>query len=479
MIIFGYNISQKPEYTPDDTFIYLQYAKNIASGNGFSFNSGEQSYGVTSPLWVLLMTIPYFTGINGFWFAKILDLLAALLAMVVFFRLTKFFFPENTLLRHTATGIFIINAWFVRWAFTGMETSLAVLLVLYIFYLYYSQKYSLMFFICGLMYLTRPESIVLIIILFALVMYHQIKIKKFSILKLLKYTGLVLITVLPFLIFAKLNFGTFLPNTALGKSTLTLNITVIINQLKEITKTLAGSSIPEMMLSLWFLIIAIRKKDFYAKHPSDNTIPLVLWILGLSILYVVTDADIISRYLLIISPFIILIGLKAIELIKYKQIVVTIAVYLICVFYSQFIFYKFVKPSTNDFTIGVNECLIPIGKWLHDNTPGDSKILVNDVGVIGYFSERYIIDAAALINRDIELNKQIMNTQLDDRQITHRLLKFIKADYVIDRDSSEHFAPVKFDNYKLKPEFMRKFPSLGISDNTPRYFKVYKVIKIN
>ncbi|MBN8583670.1 MAG: hypothetical protein J0M37_01140 [Ignavibacteria bacterium] len=123
----------------------------------------------------------------------------------------------------------------------------------------------------------------------------------------------------------------------------------------------------------------------------------------------------------------------------------------------------------------MNECLIPEGKWLKENTPAGSRILVNDVGAIGYYSERYIIDAAALINRDLELNNKIMSTPLEDRLVTHRLLNFIQADYVIDRDSNDIFIPLEFDKYSLQPEFMKKFPSLGISDTSPRYFKIYKV----
>jgi len=40
----------------DDTFIYMEYVDNALSGNGFVFNEGEKSYGVTSPLWTFLCT---------------------------------------------------------------------------------------------------------------------------------------------------------------------------------------------------------------------------------------------------------------------------------------------------------------------------------------------------------------------------------------------------------------------------------------
>lgn len=470
VIIFSFDIIQKPYYAPDDTYIYLQYAKNISTGNGFSFNPGEESYGVTSPLWVLILAIPNIIGLNSFWFSKFADLLCALISILLFFRLASVFFNDD-ITQYTATGIFTLNAWFVRWAFTGMETSFAVMLVVWIFLLFYKRNYPLMFFLLGLFYLTRPEGFVLFLVLTSVVIYNGFKQKDFKVLNLIQYLSLTAIPVLIFLIYAKFSFGTFIPNTALGKSTLTLSPMVFIEQIKEISKTLAGAGFIELMLSLVFVFIAIWKKNY------QQMLPMIIWILALVFLYIITDADIISRYLLVISPFFIIIGLKSIEYMKFNPRYLIIAVFILSVFYSQIIFFKFVKPSTEDFTKGVNECFIPVADWLKQNTEPKSRILVNDVGVIGYYSERYIIDAAALINRDLVLNKEIMSSPLEDRLETHKLLNFINTDYVIDRDTSETINVFGYNNFELKHELTKKFPSLGISDPTPRYYKIYKVIK--
>lgn len=471
-VLFAIALLQKLQYSPDDTYIYLQYAKNIASGHGFSFNPGEQSYGVTSPLWVMFLTIPYFTGLDGFWFSKILDLVTAVIAIILFFRLSKIILI-NELTSSLAAAMFILNPWFIRWSFTGMETSFAVMLVVLIFLMWFRRKYYAAFFFCGLFYLTRPEGFLLTGILFIYELFAAFKEKRLIIKQQFFYIIMVSISVIPFLIYAKLTFGTFLPNTATGKSTLTISIPVIVTQIIDISKTLAGSSLPEMILCIIAAAIMIRKRTFI------NTRLFILWVAGLIALYIFTDADVISRYLLIITPFIILIGLSVFSSVnKIKESKVLI-LFIIVLFYSQFIFYRFVIPSATDFSYGLNECLVPVGKWFIENTGKDKTILVNDVGAIGYFSERYIIDAAALVNRDLELNRKIMSTTVDERLTTHRLLKYVYADYVIDRDTSSDFNEITFDNYRLKPEFMKMFPSLGLSDKSPRYFKVYKVNKIN
>lgn len=471
LVVFFVAIFQKLFYSPDDTFIYMQYAKNIAAGSGFSFNPGEQSYGITGPVWVIMITAAYTAGTDGFWFSKILDLICVLVSILIFFRLTGIFFKQKSLLRYTAVFIFTVNIWLIRWAFTGMETSLAVLLTVTVFYLFYLKKYNLMFFLLGVFYLVRPESLVLSVLLFSLILLNSVKEKSFSLTEYLWFLLSFAAVVVPFMIYAQINFGTILPNTALGKSTLTLNAGVIFLQLKEIFKTLAASSFPEMILTILFLVNAIRTKNL------QGTLPLLLWPAALISLYVVTDADIISRYLLVITPMFILTGLKFIEGLNSYKTYYPVVLLVICLLYSQIMFYKFVKPSTDNFTQGVNECFIPIGEWLNKNTPEGSKILVNDVGAIGYYSNRYIIDAAALVNRDLELNRKIMSTPVIERLSTHTLLNIVQADYVIDRDPSELVNIEEFNGKKLELMVTKKFPGLGIRDTSPRYYKVYKVIK--
>ena len=39
--------------------------------------------------------------------------------------------------------------------------------------------------------------------------------------------------------------------------------------------------------------------------------------------------------------------------------------------------------------------------WLKDNTPEDSLIVLHDIGVVGYFSDRKIIDLVGLTNPEV------------------------------------------------------------------------------
>ncbi|MGH2574118.1 MAG: hypothetical protein ACRDFC_00295 [Ignavibacteria bacterium] len=474
-IIFISNIIQKIFYASDDTFIYMQYARNIASGNGFSFNAGEPSYGVTSPLWVLILSIAYLVGADGFWFAKIFDLLFSVSSAVIFYKLADILFNKDKFLVAISTSIFVVNIWFIRWTFTGMETSLAVFCVLFVLYSFYKNKYYLTFIILGVFYLIRPESFVLAIVLFFLLIYQGIREKNLNYKYFLLYLLLFFVIAAPFLIYAKVTFSTIVPNTTLGKATFNLNINTIFEQVKEIFRTLAPSNIAEIIFALVYIPIALKRNEI------RSSLPLILWPSGLLLLYIITDSDIISRYLIIITPMFSLLAVKMIEVLMRKNskrgIIMGFLFFIAIAIQSQFVFYGYVKPHTENFTAGMRDCFKSIGIWFNENTPPGSRILVGDIGVIGYYAERYIIDAAALANRDLELNKNIMKTPLEERMSNANLLKFVNADYLVERDTTgENSLSIKGD-YKLDYLFYKKFPGLGISDRSIKYYKIYKLSK--
>jgi hypothetical protein len=69
-----------------DSTIYLTYARNIAAGDFFSFNTRQFSSGTTSPLWAMILSVgflfPY-----GVYIAKIIGLIFTLLALFVTYRM--------------------------------------------------------------------------------------------------------------------------------------------------------------------------------------------------------------------------------------------------------------------------------------------------------------------------------------------------------------------------------------------------------
>ena len=57
LLLFAIGAVFYREAVMDDTFIHLQYARNLAERGELAFNVGEPSLGMTSPVWILLLAL--------------------------------------------------------------------------------------------------------------------------------------------------------------------------------------------------------------------------------------------------------------------------------------------------------------------------------------------------------------------------------------------------------------------------------------
>lgn len=68
------------EFSLDDAYIHLVYAKNLAeTGRWFFNNPGERAVGTTSPLWVTLLAAGLNTGIPLHISAKVLGIISLII----------------------------------------------------------------------------------------------------------------------------------------------------------------------------------------------------------------------------------------------------------------------------------------------------------------------------------------------------------------------------------------------------------------
>ena len=113
-------------YTPDDSFIFLRYAENLAGGRGLVFNTGERVQGYTSAVWTLWIAAGAFAGVPLLAFAKISGAILGagclVLAQVTARRID----------RRAASAAPLLLAGFIDlpyWAVTGMDAALFAFVV--------------------------------------------------------------------------------------------------------------------------------------------------------------------------------------------------------------------------------------------------------------------------------------------------------------------------------------------------------------
>lgn len=112
----------------DDAWIHAQFARNLASGFGFSYNPGVPVPGFTSALWVVLVAIAFKLTSQFVIPMKVMGVLAGLGCIAVARKLGEEFDNESG--SNLSAWVVAVSPLLVASSLSGMETSLWALLVL-------------------------------------------------------------------------------------------------------------------------------------------------------------------------------------------------------------------------------------------------------------------------------------------------------------------------------------------------------------
>ncbi len=203
MIIYGYSFLQQ-----DDAYIFYTYAKNIAEGNGYVFSFGERVNATTSPLYTLLLALVFY--IVKSLFPNSLPIIGLIIGyfslLTISLFMVKIFKKQNdSTLPVFVILIFLANP-LLKYG-TGMETFLNLSLIVTSIYYYAAKKYPLAFFLAGLSILARMDSALFALILFAFYIYDERRLPRLIV------VSSFLAVILPWFIFNKIYFNSFMPTT--------------------------------------------------------------------------------------------------------------------------------------------------------------------------------------------------------------------------------------------------------------------------
>jgi hypothetical protein len=473
-------------YTPDDTYIHAQFARNVAHGHGYAFNAEEPTYGATSPLWVLLVATGGLLSIDYVLMAKILSVLCTLGAIVAFACLAGSLFDDSTYIL-ASTLAWSVDCWLLRWAASGMETSLSVLMLLIGMAVYARERTavkatSLFPVYLALLTLARPEGA----LLFVLVLIDSKVAARRKWKDVMVMTATYLAVLAPWLLYASSRLGTMVPSTFAAKSTLSLPAASswAFSALSAI-KHMASNRLWELVAVLAGIILAVKNRlRSHGTRTRDHTWLSVgaIWIILLPAVYVWQGIPIVSRYLLLVTPVLILLGFRALLTVERhldrdghgrSRSLVTASV-IIIVLQNSMVSFAVVHPHTRSFSRGMKECLIPIGQWFARETPARTSIAALDIGALGYYAERKVVDLGGLVTPQVlPWLQQYSSEELAE---TYPLLAsdIPRADYLVYRSKQPDGLGARLPYYEHV--FTRQMASLGISaDPGETYYSVYRI----
>jgi len=413
----------------DDAWIHFQFARNLARGDGLSFNPGEPTSGSTAPLWTLLLAGVYFLG-GDFPVAGQLLSGACFLAATLATYVLGVWLTGRRWAGWLAGAVVAVNGRFVWAGLSALETCLFAALSLLAISAHVSDRATGRYrlrtaALFGLAALTRPEGYLLFalsMIDFALRITHHVSRFTHHVSHLVLPALLFAALVLPYFLFSLRTSGHLLPNTYHAKA--------IVNLLpdRDFLSVAARYLILDNPLLLpfyvWGVFVLLFPALFVPATPDEASPKhyaslLSLWSAGLPLVYAWLHAALYQhgRYLIPLIPCNAVIGvvglLEAWRLARRRGWALTPAlslggkgrrgVALVCVLAVLGTAWRLpAMARLYAWNVdNINQMHVALGRWVKEHTAPDAVLALNDIGAIAYFSERPVVDLAGLVTPEV------------------------------------------------------------------------------
>jgi arabinofuranosyltransferase len=419
LVSFGVEYRQLHTLNPtlDDTFIHLRFAWNLAHGQGLSFNPGQPMPGSTSPLWVILLT-PAAAVLNQdhlVIFALALSALAYLAAGLMAWRLARELdlpAPFDLL-----AGLMVLTNGRILWAgLSGMETDLLAALTLAACTLYlrgiktgrFTAGAAILF---GLATAGRPEGHML----FAGAVIHFLIGRRARrseapdispwhrglLLPLIIYVALIA----PYIIFSLATIGSPFPSTFLAK-----RAEFGRTRLDYISYTLLYFVLDNPVAAVLFLpaLGAIIHQTW--KRPLDFLSSPDGLVAGWGLGYLVVSTALtpmpfhFCRYQIPVIPFLLLPVIRLVVNAAgwgetrrpglHRRLALA-GFFLLLL--PQLVALSRWPGLTTLCAKNILDMHVNIGRMLHRIAPPGARVATMDIGAIGYYADREIVDLVGLV----------------------------------------------------------------------------------
>ena len=469
-------------YLTDDTFIHLQYARHLADGHGPVFNVGERVYGCTSPLWMLLLALAMTLGADGLAAAKALGAASTLASVVLLFVLARRTLRAPAL-RVAAVVTWAAHAWMIRWALSGMETPLAAALTLAGFVaLTSARRAGARSAGAGLAWalaaLVRPEASLLLLAWSASTLAGGVESP--AVWRRARALAPAVIVAGAWLLFARSYYGSFVPHTLSAKAAGSTGLAAIPDNARRMAEIVGAADGVLVVLLVAALAASARARAGALAGPR---LLAWAWTLGVPALYLARGVPVISRYLVPVSPVLAWLAWLAADAwwldrgaaASSGRAARLAALVTACALAQNLVAWRLVvQPQVTSFTRGMEQGLIPLGRWLDAHAPANAAVATPDIGAIGYYGRRRVIDLGGLVTpRMVPL---LERAPFEDVLARFAFADFARPEFVLDRAQAagdlQRRSPY---GAALAPVDTASVPNLGVAHPGRVVYTLYRV----
>ena len=410
--------------TFDDPFVTYRYARNAALGRGLVYNTGERVLSTTTPLYALLLAAAHVLaqGLLGSGRALVgLPAVSNGLSTAGLFLAACFLYLLGVRFENACTG-WVAALLFVTapllWLSLGFEMGLYLALALGAFYCYASGRLSIAAALLALALLTRGDGILPAV---ALAGHHIVTQRRIPWRAAAVYSAVAA----PLLVYLTVTFGSPLPVTLAAKSAqATLGVTGFYagTTFLQGARILGLAYVSQSRLYLCFLpfillglVAALRRERW--------TLPVLLWailhlggysILGVAPYYWYYAPLLPAAALLTAVGIATAVGAASalVRPLRVRSVVVVALGFLLTAPHlvsnaqsrQALLHPRASHPEDPQYKV-LPEAKVAVyrrvGDWLRQNTPEDVLVGVTEVGVIGYYSERTMVDFLGLLRPQV------------------------------------------------------------------------------
>jgi hypothetical protein len=453
-----YVLSVGPGFPLDDSWIHQVYGRNLAETGIWSFVPGIPSAASTSPLYTVLLSIGYRLNIPYTLWTHFLGIVALWVTAMLGARLVEGLLPGRRYV-FLIGGVAQVGTWHLIWAaVSGMETGLFAMWTVVLIALAWREgddlssatrsvvlRGALFGLVSGLAVVTRPEGLMLVGLTGLLMVMAQTQRRRAAASQATKkaqsdaiteaqrtqrntegmgsFSGggwrrlfiwgsaaavVFMVVLTPYLILNLQITGGLLPDTAAAK----------IAQNAPLMKESFPSRVVSMVLPLlagtllflipgivWWAVTQARRMN---RQPLVVWLPL-LWGAGLIGLYAARLPAYYhhGRYVIPALPALIVLGtVGTLEMLWVGGRTMAGRVLSRALAASTvlgYVYFALVAGRgvyVEDVTI-INEEMVTTAHWIAEHIPPDQLLAIHDIGAVGYFAPRPIVDLAGLVSPEV------------------------------------------------------------------------------
>jgi len=422
-------------YILDDPYIHMNMAKNFSEFGHWATNKLNFTSASSSPLWTLILSGVYFLFGDNEFIPFILNILFGIIAIFIVYSI----FKKNNISKYLSILLifFIYITPLPAMLFTGMEHSLQISIALLFLYLGCNfivngsdkQIGKYLILITPLITSIRYEGFFIVFVVAILLILR----------KNLIYASIMLIVGLaPILLYGFISISHgwyFLPNTILLKSGIELTLHALPKLIFRAYKNITLPHIFLMLMasSILYIYRYTKLNELWTKKQVYLIIFFFTTVINMSLIdynengwfyryeaYLIAIgfvAIIINVYDIIQNHFIWKVGNRWIKYIVLPFIFLIILSPLLA---RSFTFFLIPTASNN-----IYEQHFQVAQLIKEC--GDVNIAANDIGMINYYSNNYILDLWGLANSEIanQRLKKMYNTEKINEITMQHNIKFV------------------------------------------------------